>query len=264
MTTKIHRALAALICAVGAAAAEVPVAPPGAPESDHDISFWTDFTTAWNRAQGTEHTPRALRASLPGVTTADVAWVLAERRVNEETLAGTHASPEYLLLEDPKARLAGVAMGIVSSMSVAASDYAANPTSAPLTDFTEEIEEEDLWPLIGSTLGDLASLRGKVPIKELLWIRVAQDLDERAWRETPLTAHDLLTRPDYGLVRKIIADGLTEMMIKCAGIGADPCNILEDTTIDWCNVLAAACETGGAHSEVLSDSPPTAGGLPER
>ena len=195
MNTKTLCTLAAFACATGAAVAEVPDVSSGPPESDHDISFWTDFTTAWNRSLETEYTPRELRASLPGVTTADVAWVLEETRVYGEVLAGTHWSPEHLLLEAPEVRLAGVAMGIVASISVAASNHAANPSSVPFTSFAGEIEEDLLWPSIDDTLGDLASLRGTVPVKELIWFRVAQGLDERAWRETPLTAHELLPGP---------------------------------------------------------------------
>ena len=217
--------LALLVCAPGAAAEDVAVSsdPPG---TDFDPHVWTRFTTVWNRSQETGYTPRELRASLPGVTTADVAWVLAERGFNEAILADAHWSAEHLLLEEPGIRLAGKAVGEVDALGVMA-------VTGMLPPPTDPVDEDLLWSSLEETLGDVASLRGTLPIKELLWLRIAQDLDERAWQETDLTAHDLLSRPDYGLVRKIFADGLAEAVIACVGMGSDFCHLIRDTTMDW-------------------------------
>ena len=247
MNTKLYCALAVLACTTGCAAAEGPVVSSGSPESDFEISIWTDFTTAWNRSHETEYAPPELRAQLPGVTTADVAWVLAERDLNEDVLVATRWSPEHLLLEVPGLRLAGKAVGDVASLSVAfeSSNYATTPTPVWATDSTEE---DLLWSSLEETLGDVASLRGTAPAKELLWLRIAQDLDEQAWRETRLTADDLLSMPSYGLLRKMIADGMAEMTITsvlgtdASVFGAaldDHCQIFHDTLMDVCEVIAS-------------------------
>lgn len=101
--------------------------------------------------------------------------------------------------------------------------------------------EEPLWSSLEETLGDVASLPSAASVKDLVWLRVAQDLDKQAWHETSMTAHDLLSAPDYGLMRKIIADGSTETIISCVGLGPNFCQLVHDTTMDWCEVLDAAC-----------------------
>ena len=242
MDTKVYCALAALVCAMGTAAVEEPVVSSDPPESDVDISAWTDFTIAWNRSHETEYTPRELRAQHPGVTTADVAWVLAERDFNEEALVATHWSPEHLLLDVAGFRIAGKAVGDVASLSVAAQSYATTGTPPPIPEWRSDPKEEDLlWSSLEETLGDVASLRGTAPVKELLWLRIAQDLDEEAWRETKLTAKDLLSMPSYGLLRKIYADSMTETMIASVlGTGRDEddhCQIFHDTIMDMCEVI---------------------------
>ena len=236
-------ALALLVCAMGASAAEVPVISSHPPKSDLDNGIWSDFTTAWNRSHETEYTPRELRASLPGITTADVAWVLAERAFNKEMLDATRWSPEYLLLDVPRVRLAGKALGEVEWLSVAAVSDGRIP--APEWPMTDSAEEALLWSSLEETLGHVASLRGTVPAKELLWLRVAQDLDELAWRETDLTADDLLSMPGYVLLRKMFADGMTEMTTTSIlrqdddepTDGDDHCEIFHDTTMGFCAVL---------------------------
>ncbi len=251
MNTRVYCALAVLVCAMGAAAAEIPVASSDPLESALDFSHWTDFTTAWNRSHETEYTPRELRASLPGVTTADVAWVLAERDFNEQILVGTHWSPEDILLEEPPEgsfRLAGKFIGEVAWLGVLAASYATTRTPDPVWPAESTEEEEILWSSLEETLGDLASLRGNgtVPVKELLWFLIAQDLDERAWRETYLTADDLLSMPGYGLLRKIYADGMTEMMIASV-LGTDlddHCQKFPDTTMKVCEALAKSQTEG--------------------
>lgn len=215
--------------------AEVPLASSGPPESDLDIGIWTDFTTAWNRSHETGYTPRELRASLLGVTTADVAWVLAERDFNQKILVSTHLSPEQLLLEQPRLRLAGKAVGESDWLSVAtASDPVGYSRTLAPGSPVDSTNEELLWSSLVETLGDLASLRGSVPVRELLWVRIAQNLDELTWQETGLTAGDLLSMPRYGLVRKIYADGMTEMTINNIVIGHNASVLGTDSTSTRC------------------------------
>lgn len=216
--------------------AEVPLASSGPPDSDLDIGIWTDFTTDWNRSHETEYTPRELRASLPGVTTADVAWVLAERDFNQKILVSTHLSPEQLLVEQPRLRLAGKAVGESDWLSVATASDPVGYSRRILTPGTpvDATKEELLWSSLEEILGDLASLRGSVPIRELLWVRIAQNLDELTWRETDLTADDLLSMPRYGLVRKIYADGMTEMTINRIVIGHNASVLGTDSTSTRC------------------------------
>ena len=156
-----------------------------------------------------------------------------ERDFNEGLLAASHSSPEHPLLEAPELRLAGKAVAEVASL-----EY-----GMPSTPESREVltTKEQLWSSLEETLGDVASLRSAASVKHLLWLRIAQDLDKQAWDETCMTAHDLLSAADYGLVRKIIADGLAETIINCVGLGPNFCKLTHDTTMNWCEVLDAAC-----------------------
>ena len=213
MAARIHFALVALVLAASAATAEPPEVSALVPLADSEKRTWSRFATLWNRSQETDYTAPELRASLPGISTGDIAWVLAERDFNEGLLAASHSSPEHLLLEAPELRLAGKAIAEVASLEYGMPSTPESPAPG--------MTEARLWSSLEETLGDVASLRSAAPVKDLLWLRVAQDLDRQAWHETSMTAHDLLSAPDYGLVRKIIADGLTETIINCVGLGPD-------------------------------------------
>ena len=77
--------LATVVLAFCASAQDSP------PLSESESLTWSRFATAWNRSQETNYNAEELRATLPGVSTGDVAWVLAERRFNREVLAESHS-----------------------------------------------------------------------------------------------------------------------------------------------------------------------------
>ena len=256
MAAKTHFALVALVLAASAATAEPPEVSALPPLADSEKRTWSRFAASWNlwnRAQETDYTARELRASLPGISTGDIAWVLAERDFNEGLLAASHSSPEYLLLEAPELRLAGKAIAEVASLEYGMPSTPESPAPG--------MTEAQMWSSLEETLGDVASLRSAAPVKVLLWLRVAQDLDRQAWHETSMTAHDLLSAPDYGLARKIIADGLTETIINCVRLGPDLCKFAHDTTMDWCAVVDAAWQHAAGHVDVdfVDRSPPNVG-----
>ena len=213
-------------------------AQDGAPLSESEKLTWSRFAAEWNRSQETNYTAEEMRATLPGVSTGDVAWVLAERRFNQDVLAESHWTPEQLLLHSPQLRLAGKAVGEVASISHF--EWPETP-GASLT-------EEELWSSLGDILrDDVAALRSPaVPFRELLWLRFAQDFDTRIWNESSMTADEMLSSPEYGLVRKIVADGLTTAAIlNCipehGGVGPSFCTFIRNTILNFCEVLDAGC-----------------------
>ena len=153
------------------------------------------------------------------MSTGDVAWVLAERRFNEDVLAASHWSPEQMLLEKPELRLSGKTVGQVASMSLEWRDGLPGEwLGAPEPELPTPLTEERLWTALGHVLDDdVASLRAPIiPFRDLLWIHVAQAFDRKVWHETSMTADAMLSSPDYGLTRKIVADSTTlSILIDC-------------------------------------------------
>ena len=56
-----------------------------------------------------------------------------------------------------------------------------------------------------------------------------------------MTADHLLSAPDYLLVRKIVADGSTEAIINCVGLGPGFCELIHDAMMVYCEIVDQAC-----------------------
>lgn len=211
------------------------------PLTEAEMHVWTTFTAGWNRSQETDHTVAELRAMLPGVSTGDVAWVLAERQFNDDMLATTHSTPEQLLLDMPHLRLAGRAVGQAAALHHQWPEVLIRTPDGKVRGGTRwelSLTEEQLWTALGHHLGDdLASFRSqdKVPFTDLLWVHIAQNLDRGVWEEARLTASEMLSSPDYGLARKMLTDRMTEaILIDCipehGGVGPVFCKYSTTST----------------------------------
>ncbi len=170
------------------------------------------------------------------VTPADLAWVLAEQAFSRGMMEQAHLSPEFVLLQAPGLRLAGKMMGNASS-SLEQGFVAPRPAA-------EEETEAKLWEMYGEDLKDLSEL-GTIPnvrVEDLLWLKVAMDLDKTAWENTPLTAEDLLLMPEYGVYRKLMADVVSKSLARCVGGVGAVCDILVNQGLRWCKALRDACD----------------------
>ena len=227
-----------------------------APLPEAELHAWQAFAAAWNKARDTDHAVEELRALLPGVTTGDVAWVVSERRFNEEVLADTHWTPEHLLLERPALRLAGNMAAKASALTITWRKLPAGwPDVAAPGALTTSLTEDQLWADLGHVLGgDLASLRSpEVPFKELLWVRVAQNFDTAFWEATAMAADELLSSPDYGLLRKAVADAETQAILadrEPAPVGPAFRQRRHDLNDKVCKVVDAACRTARCRERV--------------
>ncbi len=203
------------------------------PVSPEKVHAWTWFTDEMNRSYNTNHSVEDIKDLLPGTTAADVVWVQGHQRFLDKTIEDAHLAPEHVLLYAPDVKLSAKLLGDAGAMF---------HRPAVVLDFLEPDQEAHIWSRFDVALQDFESLRGKVPVTQLLWTKAAQDFDERMWRGTDLDAEDLLTLPDVALMRKYVADAFVSHISKCVGSVGAMCDMGLNFSLEMCNLFKAVCD----------------------
>ncbi len=213
------------------AAAQAPSTEDGA--TQHTI--WAGFADDLRQSSGISYETDELRTLLisAGVTAADLAWVEAERAYALMAVNGMHVSAENFLLFHPELQLSHK-----FAADSAALMYGPPRQGEPV----DQARDAELWAELKGQLKALEPLRPSASVRDLVWVHVAQGLDEMMFRDSPHTADELLTMPDYRLTRKLVADALADSLTRCVVGGSSGCQRSFDMAMNACDLSRAICE----------------------